>query len=183
MPHRPRPWLTRDVKVLCGVSFLQDAASELLYPVLPVYWRVLAVLTAFNLVNFPGALLLLRAHDLGLSTALVVATYAVYNFAYAALSYPAGALSDRLSRQAVVAAGLVFFAAGYLGLGLFHSAWAVFAVIAVYGGFNACTDGVGKAWVSSLAPTARQGTAKGLYQGATGVAALLRHLGGPRLGP
>ncbi|MEV6735783.1 hypothetical protein AB0N14_02095 [Streptomyces sp. NPDC051104] len=43
------------------------------------YWRVLAVLTTFNLVNFPDALLLLRAHDLGLSTALVVAAYAVHN--------------------------------------------------------------------------------------------------------
>jgi hypothetical protein len=31
------PWLTRNVKVLCGVSFLQDTASELLYPVLPIF--------------------------------------------------------------------------------------------------------------------------------------------------
>ncbi|MGZ4552216.1 MAG: hypothetical protein ACXVGN_02450, partial [Mycobacteriaceae bacterium] len=32
-----RPWLTRNVRVLAGVSFLQDAASELLYPLLPIY--------------------------------------------------------------------------------------------------------------------------------------------------
>ena len=32
-----RPWLTRNVAVLCGVSFLQDTASELLYPILPVF--------------------------------------------------------------------------------------------------------------------------------------------------
>ena len=31
------PWLTRNVAVLCGVSFLQDTASELLYPILPVF--------------------------------------------------------------------------------------------------------------------------------------------------
>ena len=30
-------WLTPNVKVLSGVSFLQDAASELLYPVLPLF--------------------------------------------------------------------------------------------------------------------------------------------------
>ena len=30
-------WLTANVKVLSGVSFLQDAASELLYPVLPLF--------------------------------------------------------------------------------------------------------------------------------------------------
>lgn len=40
-PTGPRPaWLTRNVKVLCGVSFLQDAASELLYPILPIFVTV-----------------------------------------------------------------------------------------------------------------------------------------------
>ncbi|MFE2419873.1 MFS transporter [Streptomyces hokutonensis] len=137
------------------------------------YWRVLAVLLVFNLVNFPDALLLLRAHDLGLSTAGVVGAYTVYNLVYAALSYPAGALSDRLPRPLVFAAGLFFFAVGYLGLGLIHSPWAVFVVLPLYGGFAACTDGVGKAWISTLVPDHQQGSAQGLYQGATGAAVLL----------
>ncbi|WP_416960522.1 MFS transporter [Streptomyces sp. Agncl-13] len=137
------------------------------------YWRVLGVLFAFSLVNFPDALLLLRAHDLGLSTAGVVGAYAVYNLVYAALSYPAGALSDRLSRPSVFAAGLVFFAIGYLGLGLIHVPWLVFVVLPLYGGFAACTDGVGKAWISTLVPDHQQGTAQGLFQGATGAAVLL----------
>ncbi|MFD8212213.1 MFS transporter [Streptomyces sp. NPDC059697] len=140
------------------------------------YWRVLAVLLVFNLVNFPDALLLLRAHELGLSTAGIFGAYAVYNLAYAALSYPAGALSDRLSRPLVFAAGLVFFAAGYLGLGLIHAPWLVFVVLPLYGGFAACTDGVGKAWISTLVPDRQQGTAQGLYQGATGAAVLLAGL-------
>ncbi len=137
------------------------------------YWRVLAILLAFNLVNFPDALLLLRAHDLGLSTAGVVGAYAVYNLVYAALSYPAGALSDRLPRSLVFAVGLLFFAIGYLGLGLIHSPWSVFVVLPLYGGFAACTDGVGKAWISTLVPDHQQGTAQGLFQGATGAAVLL----------
>jgi hypothetical protein len=33
----PRGWLTRNVVVLSGVSFLQDATSELLYPILPIF--------------------------------------------------------------------------------------------------------------------------------------------------
>lgn len=140
------------------------------------YWRTLAVLTAFGLVNFPDALLLLRAHDLGLSTAGVITAYAVYNLAYAALSYPAGALSDRLPRPAVFAAGLVFFAAGYLGLGLIHTPGLVYVVLPLYGGFAACTDGVGKAWISTLVPDDQQGSAQGLYQGATGAAILLAGL-------
>jgi MFS family permease len=140
------------------------------------YWRVLVLLLAFNLVNFPDALLLLPAHDLGLSTAGVVGAYAVYNLAYAALSYPAGALSDRLPRPLVFSAGLVCFAIGYLGLGLIHSAWMVIVVLTLYGGFSARTDGVGKAWISTLVPDHQQGTAQGLCQGATGAAVLLAGL-------
>ena len=32
-----RGWLTRNVRILSAVSFLQDLASELLYPLLPIY--------------------------------------------------------------------------------------------------------------------------------------------------
>ena len=34
-------WLTRNLTVLSGVSFLQDTASELLYPILPVFITVI----------------------------------------------------------------------------------------------------------------------------------------------
>jgi MFS family permease len=49
-------------------------------------------------------------------------------------------------------------------------------VLPLYGGFAACTDGVGKAWISTLVPDRQQGTAQGLYQGATGAAVLLAGL-------
>ncbi len=163
--HRLRPlfWIAV-IPAMLGVSY-RDLPGR--------YWRVLAVLTCFGLVNFPDALLLLRARQLGLSTAGVIAAYAVYNAAYAALAYPAGYLSDRLPRRVVYAAGLLFFAAGYLGLAVIGQAWLVFAVLAVYGGFNACTDGVGKAWISTLLPAGAQGTGQGLYQGLTGAATLI----------
>lgn len=30
-------WLTPNLRVLCGVSFLADTASELVYPILPIF--------------------------------------------------------------------------------------------------------------------------------------------------
>ncbi|MFQ6155396.1 MFS transporter [Micrococcus luteus] len=136
---------------------------------LPARLRLLiGGLAVFSLVNFPDALLLLRARDLGLTTEGVIGAYILYNVAYAGLSYPAGALSDRLPRHLVFAAGLGCFAAGYLGLGLISEPGWVFPVLTVYGGFAAATDGVGKAWVSSLAPAQVQGRAQGLFQGLTG---------------
>ncbi|MFD6356146.1 MFS transporter [Nocardia tengchongensis] len=144
---------------------------------LPARLRALiGILAVFGLVNFPDTLLLLRAHDLGLSTAAVIAAYICYNLSYAALPYPAGALSDRVPRHRVFAAGLVCFAIGYLGLGLVSSPGWVFVVLPVYGGFAAATDGVGKAWISQLAPPDRQSSAQGLYQGLSGGSILVAGL-------
>lgn len=137
------------------------------------YWQVVAVLVAFGLVNFPDALLLLRVHQLGFSVAGVIGAYVLYNAVYAALSYPAGALSDRWPRPTVFAVGLACFAVCYLGLGLTSDRRWVIPLLLVYGGFTAATDGVGKAWVSSLVPPERQGTGQGVYQGLSGGAVLL----------
>jgi MFS family permease len=45
-------------------------------------------------------------------------------------------------------------------------------ILGLYGLFAACTDGVGKAWISGLVPTEQQSTAQGIFQGATGFAVL-----------
>lgn len=144
---------------------------------LPPRLRQLVVLLGvFGLVNFPDALLLLRASELGLGTAGVIGAYIAYNAVYATAAYPAGALSDRVPRHVVFAVGLLFFAAGYLGLALITSPGWVFVVLPVYGGFAALTDGVGKAWVADLAPADRQSGAQGLSQAVSGGAVLLAGL-------
>jgi len=138
--------------------------------------RVIALLTLFGLVNFPDALLLLRAKALGLTVSGVIGAYVIYNLSYALFSYPAGALTDRIRPQLVYAAGLACFAAAYLGLGLVTTTAWVWPLFVIYGGFTACTDGVGKAWISRLAPDHSQGRAQGLYQAATGGAVLIAGL-------
>jgi MFS family permease len=156
-----------------GAQAAEIAAPSALGPALR---RLVLLLALFGLVNIPDALLLLRAHDLGLSTAGVIGAYILFNVVYAAGAYPAGALSDRLPRHRVFALGLALFAVGYVGLGLTRSAWLVPVLLTVYGGFAACTDGVGKAWVASLAPADRQGGAQGLYQALSGGAVLVAGL-------
>jgi MFS family permease len=140
------------------------------------YWRLVGVLTAFSVVNFPDALLLLRMKALGLSVGWVILAYVAYNTAYAALSYPAGVWADRLGARRIYAVGLGCFSVGYLGLGVAGSAGWVWPLVVVYGGFTACTDGVGKAWVSQLVDADRQGRAQGTFQGMTGGAVLVAGL-------
>jgi MFS family permease len=136
------------------------------------YWRVTAVVVVFGLVNFPDALLLLRLNEIGFSVVEVILAYVTYNLVYALASYPAGVLADRVGKPAIFGIGLVFFAVGYLGLGMTTDALTAWLLIGVYGLFTGCTDGVGKAWISSLAGTGLQGSAQGVFQGLSGFAVL-----------
>lgn len=140
------------------------------------YWRVVAALTMFSLVNFPDALLLLRLHQIGFSVTAVIGAYIAYNAVYAVLSYPAGTLADRLPPAVVFGTGLLLFALAYTGLGLTRSHTIAWLLLAAYGGFTALTDGVGKAWISGLLPATDQGSGQGLFQGLAGLAILVAGL-------
>jgi len=140
------------------------------------FWRACIPLVAFGLINFPDALLLLRVNQLTHSLPFVVLAYATYNASYALLSYPAGALADRIAPPLVFAAGLLCFAATYTGLALTSSTAAIWPLMIIYGGYTAATDGVGKAWISGLVPAGSQGHAQGIYQGASGGAVLIAGL-------
>lgn len=137
------------------------------------YWRVTALLVGFGVVNFPDALLLLRLNEIGFGVAGVILAYVGYNLVYALGSFPAGVLADRMPRPLVFAVGLVFFAVCYIGLGLTTNAVVACLLMGAYGLFTACTDGVGKAWISTLAPAESQSSAQGVFQGASGLAVLI----------
>jgi MFS family permease len=137
------------------------------------YWRLIAIIGLFALVNFPDTLLLLRASDLGYDFAGVTALYVLYNLSYAALSYPAGVVSDRLSRCVVFAAGLGLFALAYLGFGLADTAGWLWVLFPLYGGYTALTDGISRAWVADLSPADSRGTALGIHAAVTGIGLLV----------
>jgi MFS family permease len=160
--HRIRPLL-----VIAVVPAMLSAA--LVAAVRPV----LVVLALFALVNFPDALLLLRLDEIGFPVTALILAYVTYNLVYAAASYPAGLLADRVRPRRVFAIGLAFFALGYLGLGLVHSHLLAWALLGAYGLFAAATDGVGKAWISGLVHGGQQSWAQGLYQGISGLGILI----------
>lgn len=85
-----QPWLTRNVKVLSGVSLAQDAASELLYPIMPI----------------------LLTTVLGAPAAVVGAIEGIAEGAAALLKYLSGRLSDRFGRKPAIVAGYGLAALG-----------------------------------------------------------------------
>ena len=136
------------------------------------FWFVLSVWVVFSLGNSSDVFLLLRSKELGLSSTLVILAYAFYNVVYSGLSWPLGALSDRVSRPLVLAAGLVVFALVYLGFAAASASWAVWPLFIVYGVYIAATEGVARAWVADHAPSGASGTAYGIFAAATGASLL-----------
>lgn len=142
-------------------------------------WRLNPALRRFVLIGFLFALgnssdafLILRAQNLGLSGVLVTMAYFTFNFSYAILSYPLGALSDRIGRKPVMVGGFVAFALIYFGFGMASQAWQVWPLFLCYGLYYAGTEGIQKAYITDHAGPEQRGTAVGVYNALTGLAAL-----------
>ena len=145
-------------------------------PLPPQFWHAVVPLVVFALVNSTDALLLQRAHELGLATTSIVLVYVLYNLVYAVLGYPAGRLADRIRPGIVIALGLVVFAIVYLGLGLATGSAAVWILLPLYGAYTAATDGVSRAWISRLVGSEQRTWALGIHGASTGLATLLAGL-------
>lgn len=138
----------------------------------PRFRRFLGILVLFTLGNSADAFLILRAQERGLSTLNVMAVLLLFNVIYAAVSQPAGSLSDRIGRRWLLLGGWLLYALIYGGFALAQSGWHIWALYAGYGLYYGLTEGSAKAFVADLVPADQRGTAYGLYNAAVGIAAL-----------
>ena len=139
----------------------------------PAYRRVVGGLLVFALFNSSDAFLLLLARQRGLSAPAVIGLYILYNLTYVLSAWPLGHLADRLGPRRLLVGGLLVFAGVYGGMVLAHDTWTFGALFALYGLYAAATEGVGKAWVSTLCNKADTGAALGTLGGLSSLAALL----------
>ncbi|HEX9370381.1 MAG TPA: MFS transporter [Roseiflexaceae bacterium] len=147
----------------------------------------LLIALLFTLGNSSNQFLLLRAGQLGQSSGGVILLYGFYNAIYALLSYPAGWLSDRVGRRALLVAGYAIYGLVYLGFGLAQGTAALWPLFGLYGAYTAFTDGVEKALLVDLAPPELKATLIGLHAAIVGVmllpASLLAGLLWDQVGP
>jgi len=132
----------------------------------------LAVMAVFTLGNSSDFFVILRAQDLGAPLIQVVLMLALLNVTYAAVSVPAGVLSDRLGRRRVIILGWFIYALVYLGFAVSASMWQVWLLFAGYGLYYGIVEGVVRAFVADLVPEAKRGTAYGFYHGVVGLTLL-----------
>ncbi len=138
----------------------------------PLFKRFLAVVVLFTLGNSSDAFLVLRAQERGVTILGVMGMLLAFNVVYAAVSGPAGSLSDKVGRRRFLVAGWLLYALIYLGLALAQTAVQIVGLVVVYGLYYGLTVGTAKSFVADLVPQAQRGTAYGWYNGAVGLAAL-----------
>ncbi len=136
------------------------------------YWIFLAVIFLFTLGNSSDAFLVLRAQNLGNSVLYILLMLILFNAVYAAVSMPAGILSDRLGRKRVIVLGWALYAVTYLGMALASESWQIWLLFALYGVYYGLAEGVARAMVADLVSAERCGTAYGIFHGIVGVTLL-----------
>jgi MFS family permease len=132
----------------------------------PATYRMLvAGLLAFTLFNSSDAFLLLALKDKGFSDTTLIGFYILYNVCYALLSYPVGALADRIGLRVVMVAGLLIFAVVYGSIGFVQAVGLVAGVFVLYGLYASAVEGVSKALITNIVPSGETATAIGFYTG------------------
>lgn len=140
------------------------------------FWSIVAIGTMLTLARFSEAFLVLRASDAGLALSLVPLVLVIMNVVYAASAYPIGALSDRLGRRALLAAGFGMLILADLVLAAATDLWIVLIGIGLWGLHMGMTQGLLAALVTDSAPPTRRGSAFGVFHLVTGLATLLASL-------
>lgn len=132
----------------------------------------LGIMVLFTLGNSSDAFLILRAQNLGSGVLDILLMLILLNFVYAALSTPAGMLSDRLGRRRVIIVGWLIYAITYFGFAAASTSWHVWLLFGLYGVYQGLAEGVARAFVADLVPADRRGTAYGLFHSLVGIALL-----------
>jgi MFS family permease len=136
------------------------------------YWWLVIVAALFTLARFSEAFLILKVADVGLGVAFVPIVLVVMNVAFAASAYPAGWLSDRVDRWAVLAAGAAWLIVADLVLAFGTSLLATLLGIAVWGLHMGFTQGLFATLVADVARPEQRGTAFGVFNLVIGLALL-----------
>ena len=139
--------------------------------------RLLQVGFLFTLARFSEGFLILKGIDIGLSEALSPLTLAIFNLAYVALAYPAGALSDRMSPRSILMVGMAVLIAGNLVLAETGGFAGLVVGTALWGAHMALTQGIFSRMIADSAPAHLRATSFGAFWFVSGIGTLLASLG------
>lgn len=137
------------------------------------YWWVVIVGGLFTLARFSEAFLVLKAQQTGLTATWVPMVMVVMSLLYAVSAYPAGWLSDRISRTKLLCVGMGLLILADLLLAQADSIMTMLAGVALWGLHMGFSQGILATLIADTAPEHLRGTAFGLFNLISGVCLLI----------
>jgi MFS family permease len=128
--------------------------------------------------SIPVAILLLKVNEIRLSIGLIPLLYAIYNLAFAFLSWKIGQKVVHLGHRNIIISGYFILLIGYILLNSAGNFLTLITTFITFGFFQAMTDGVHRAYTARLCDEEKRGQAYGLLAAATGFGSLIAGAGG-----
>ncbi|MCX6179019.1 MAG: MFS transporter [Chlorobiales bacterium] len=170
------------IAVIIIATFIKDkkrsseTAAELPRFTLKYFdWKVkffILITFIFALGNSSDAFLILRAQQLGIKTVIIPGVYLMFNLIYSLSAIHAGIAADKYGKKRIILLGFILFTVLYYGFAIAKSPAAIWILFALYGIFMGLTEGIQKAFLSTIIPTNFKATAFGVYATSVGLATL-----------
>src|SRR5665213_205685 len=137
------------------------------------YRKYLLATALFGIGNSSNAFLILQTKDMGVSFENTILIYAVFNLLAAAISYPAGHLSDKFGRKNILLISFVIFLITYSGFAFAKNLWLIGALFCLYGLYQGIFRSVGKAMAADFVPAQIRASGIGWYSTTIGLTGMV----------
>jgi MFS family permease len=124
----------------------------------------------FAIGNSSDVFLILRAQQIGIPIVMIPVVYLFFNLIYSISAIPAGIAADRFGRKRIILLGFVLFSVLYYGFAIARDTSAIWVLFGFYGLFMGLTEGIQKAFLTTIIPPDFKATAFGVYNTAVGLA-------------
>lgn len=136
-------------------------------------WRFkffVAIAGLFAIGNSSNVFLILRAQQIGISSVMIPIVYLLFNLIYSLSAIPAGIAADKFGKKRVILLGFLLFAIVYYGFTVASDTKTIWILFAFYGLFMGLTEGIQKAFLTTIIPQDFKATAFGIYNTVVGIA-------------
>ena len=138
----------------------------------PVLRRYLMTLVIFAFARTSEAFIVLRGHELGMSTLSLLLLWAYLTALQSVTALIGAPISDRIAKRTLTLFNWTGLAIGYFALAGAASPLWLWVAVSLYGMLSGIGEGVERAFVSELALAGQAGTAFGWYHLTNGLSAI-----------
>ncbi len=140
------------------------------------YYKYLLITGVFGLGNISSSFMILQLKNIGVPLLWTIFIYAIYNLVAALVSYPLGALSDKIGRKNLLFGAFMIFLFVLIGFTNTKDFLRIGILFGLYGIYQGTFRAVGKALASDFSAQSFRATAIGWYNAVIGISGLFASL-------